>query len=60
MDMHDDDCLCLADDFSNERSLDLAMLPPRENADSLSHQDSGASYHMNEGTFAQKLAKLRL
>ena len=43
----DDDCL--ADDFSNEGCLELAMLPPRENADALSDQDSDASDDMNEG-----------
>ena len=30
----------LADDFSNEGCLELAMLPPGENADALSDQDS--------------------
>ena len=39
----------LTDDFSNEGCLDLAILPPRENADALSDQDSGAYDDMNEG-----------
>ena len=40
MDMDDDH---LADDFSKEGRLDLAMLPPCENADTRSDQDSNSS-----------------
>ena len=46
MDMDDDN---FASDFSNEGFLDLAMLPPCENANALSDQDSDASDDMNEG-----------
>ena len=46
MDMDDDH---LGDDFSNKGCLNLAMLPPRENDDALSDQDSEAFDDMNEG-----------
>ena len=37
------------DDFSNGRCLDLAMLPPRKNADARSDQDGNSFHDMNEG-----------
>ena len=46
MDMDND---YLADNFFDERCLDLAILPLRENADALSDQDSDASNDMNKG-----------
>ena len=57
----DDDYL--ADDFSNGGRLDLVMLPPGENADALSGQESDASDDMNRrgcSSFVQVLTKLRL
>ena len=39
----------LTGDFSREEYLDLAMLPPCENADVWSDQDSNSSDDINEG-----------
>ena len=46
MDMDDNH---FANDFSDEGCLDLAMLPPRENADAQSDQYSNSFDDMNQG-----------
>ena len=50
----------LADDFSQERCLDLTMLPSCENADARSDQDSNSSEDINKGLVHHALTKLRL
>ena len=54
----------LTDDFSQERCLDLTMLPLCENADARSDQHSNSSDDMNEGLVhhlsMHLLTKLRL
>ena len=39
----------LVDDCSNESCVDLAMLPPRENANALSDQDKDPFDDINKG-----------